>query len=83
MVRGLYPGVRQKSPDIDLMFGLHKQRIENVDTGVTPEARQWLSQPNKNYVIYFISEWLTLSLHNSSTSLATSFLKLTFFLVVL
>ena len=47
MVRGLYPGVRQKSPDIDLMFGLHKQRIENVDTGVTPEAHQWLSQPNK------------------------------------
>ena len=47
MVRGLYPGVGQKSPDIDLMFGLHKQRIENVDTGVTPEARQWLSQPNK------------------------------------
>ena len=40
MVRGLYAGVRQKSPDIDLMFGLHKQRIENVDTGVTPEARQ-------------------------------------------
>ena len=44
---GTVPWVRQKSPDIDLMFGLHKQQIENVDTGVTPEARQWLSQPNK------------------------------------
>ena len=30
MGRGLYPGVRQKSPEIDLMFGLHKQLIENV-----------------------------------------------------
>ena len=57
--------------------------IEKSDTGVTPEARQWLSQPNKYYVIYFISEWLSLSLHNSSTSLGMSFLKLTFFLVVL
>ena len=30
MGRGLYREVRQKSPDIDLMFGLHKQLIENV-----------------------------------------------------
>ena len=28
--RGLYPGVRQKSPNIDLVSGLHKQLIENV-----------------------------------------------------
>ena len=28
--RGLYPGVRQKSLDIDLMSGFHKQLIENV-----------------------------------------------------
>ena len=58
-------------------------KSQGIDTGVTPEARQWLSQPNKYYVIYVISGWLTLSLHNSSTSLAKSFLKLTFFLVVL
>ena len=29
MGRGRYAGVRQKSPVIDLMFGLHKQLIEN------------------------------------------------------
>ena len=37
MGQGLYPGVRQKSPDIDLMFGLNKQLIVSCEGANYPQ----------------------------------------------